>query len=50
VTDANSTEGEIGVFEKVAEETLNKGIKPVEPAKKEIEDAARRKLMEIKEC
>jgi len=34
----------------VLEKTLSTGTKPAKSAKKEVQDAARKKLMEIKEC
>ena len=38
------------MVKKVPQETLAKDTKPVKSIKKEVQDAARKKLMDIKEC
>jgi hypothetical protein len=38
------------MYKNVSVKTLNKDAKPAKPATKEERDAARKKLMEIKEC
>jgi hypothetical protein len=38
------------MVKKISEKTLRKDKKPAKPAKKEVQDAARKKLMDINEC
>jgi hypothetical protein len=38
------------MLKNVSEKILGKDTKPTKPATKEVPDAARKKLMEIKEC
>ena len=38
------------MVKKVPEKTLSKDIKLAKPYKKEVQEAARKKLMDIKEC
>lgn len=38
------------MVKKVTEKTLDKDTETARPAKKEVEEAARKKLMDIKEC